>query len=184
MHPLVLSLATQPVGESRNFTFDVNITAIYGATIFLNEKEVFVLESYHNGSSTYTLTPFGNYGFGSAYQNFAAELRSPFPKLKVDELAEAVNGTLVRRESGKSLNESVAVNKGFEFGHHKFEHIREHLLELLANGAIDETRANHFIDSVVINEQNFQANRIILSYSEEQGLPAEVVNIGSHVLMS
>jgi hypothetical protein len=52
-----------------------------------------------------------------------------------------------------------------------FQHIREHLLEFLSNGAIDQTRQNHFIDSVVINEQNFKVNQTILSYSEEQCLP-------------
>jgi hypothetical protein len=41
MQALARSLATQPVGKSRNFTFDVNITASYGATIFMNEKERF-----------------------------------------------------------------------------------------------------------------------------------------------
>jgi hypothetical protein len=46
----------------------------------------------------------------------------------------------MRRESGKALNEFVAVNKGVECGHYKYELIREHFLELLANGAVDQTR--------------------------------------------
>jgi hypothetical protein len=50
---------------------------------------------------------------------------------------------------------------------------------LLATG--DKTPEHYLIESLATDEQKFQANKIIFSYTEEQGLPSDVVNMGNYV---
>jgi hypothetical protein len=127
------------------------------------------------------LTPSGNYGFGSVYQNFTEDVRSPFSKLKVDELkVEAGNETLVRPESGKALNQYVLKSTmALSLDIISLNISRNVSWSCLPVG--DQALENYLIGSLVTGEQNIQANKIIFSYTEEEGLSSDVVNMGNHV---
>jgi hypothetical protein len=45
----------------------------------------------------------------------------------------------------------------------------------------DQALENYFIKSLATDEQSFQANRFIFSFTEEQGLPSDMVNMGNYV---
>ena len=96
-YPLVISVDTEPIIPP-NVTYVANVTNVYGSRIVIDDKEVFVLESYQNGTSKFTLSPTGNSGNGSTDQTFAAVMSSPFVTFREDAQAKAVNGTLVKRD--------------------------------------------------------------------------------------
>lgn len=153
VYPKVISLSTKP-NHGQEIDFNVNITTIYGSNVKLNGKEVFCLESYHNGSSNYVLSPNGNHGFGSAYQNFIADLKFPFPNLKIDEIAEAVNNTIIRRDSGLLDIEEVNIDRlsADRFG----IHLINHLFELNNNELINVRFINDFVETLINYDQNLK----------------------------
>lgn len=157
-YPLMISLETEPI-VSPNITYVANVTNVYGSRILINDREVNILESYQNGTSEFTLSPRGNFGFGSTDQTFAADMRSPFPRFREDALAKAVNGTVIERdekmwhhlpeEDDSSLGGSdIDISAGDVIG--------EHFQELVWTGAMSFETATKMMNQLKMYREELQ----------------------------
>jgi hypothetical protein len=141
-YPLVLSIDTEPIIPP-NVTYVANVTNVYGSRVLIDDREVYILESYQNGTSEFTLSPKGNHGFGSTDQTFGADMKKPFSKFREDAQAKAVNGTVIERDE-KTWYDEASVQLSVD----EQDVVGLHLQELVRDGSMSFAVASMFLQQL------------------------------------
>lgn len=163
-YPIVLHIDFDKSTSNQAVTFRARIANVYGLSTSINGEKALRLSAFNNGTSVYTLTKHGNYGFGNTHAECKANMSAPLPEQFYSEVATAVNGTVVshdvvdlnfpRRISDKSAlhnDESASSNDKNAFGGEQPSQemhlwLREHLAELQHDHVIDETTFEKFCE--------------------------------------
>lgn len=148
--------------NSPNITLSYLISHVYGSRTVIDGKEVAVVESRQNGTSQFALSPQGNHGYGSTDQLFAADVKSPFSKIRVDSRAKAVNGTLIERDEKIWYDEVVDVESDkaltVESKDETDAGVIESIGELMRTGDLDIGAAAFFLDQMALHKHLIDEN--------------------------
>ncbi|CCH43087.1 Peptide-N4-(N-acetyl-beta-glucosaminyl)asparagineamidase A [Wickerhamomyces ciferrii] len=173
--PLYITLLTEPV-INYDISYDVNITHAYQNDIKIDDQRVYHVKSVQNGTSSFTLSPKGNHGFGSTEQNYTAHLKEPFPKVHVKDHVIAINGSLVNTSESDFNNQALESIESVDAS--EFQMIVQEIQRLVKNDELSSDLAQYLLRSLKTHQETMESRKNVVRESIN-GFDGPLPNIGS-----